>query len=94
MGDRLRGGVRPVRGTEGVVHVQVGERREPARVRRIVLRLARLEPRVLEQRDAPARLAERDLLPEQLGEATGDRLQRVARVGPVRASQMRAEHEL
>ena len=47
--DGRDGGVRPMRGAEGVVDVDVGERGERGREGRVVLLLARVEAQVLEQ---------------------------------------------
>ena len=91
---QLRGphgrGVRAVRGAEGVVDVDIGERRERRRELRIVLSLARLVTDVLEHQDLPGlELVSQlgDLVAgdrgrhlhghsEQLAQALGDRRQR------------------
>ena len=49
----LGGRVRAVGGAEGVVHVQIGQRRQPPRELRIVARLAGLEAAVLEHQHLP-----------------------------------------
>ncbi len=83
--EQQRGGVRgrvgAVRGAERVVDVGVGQRAIALRERCVVLRLARIEPDVLEQDDVVAghlveRGREADGLPEQLGGLARDRPQR------------------
>ena len=82
-----------MRGAEGVVHVDVGERRERGGEVGIVLLLARVEAQVLEQQQLPgaelgdrgggaladALLAEGDARAEQLGQARRERAQRESR---------------
>ena len=64
--DRLGGRVGAVRRPERVVHVDVHPRRELGRVARVVLRLAGVEPCVLENANAI-------VAAEQIGEPRGDR---------------------
>ena len=94
--DGLDRRVRAVRRAERVVHVEVGERRERLRERRVVLLFLGVEPQVLEQHDAAARgvdllhrasrlvadavVGERHRRAEQLGQAIRDRPQAHLRV--------------
>ena len=95
-----------VRGPERVVHIEVGERGEPARELRVVCGLAGLEAAVLEQQHL-ARLEVRgkrlDLGPghpggqghrgpEKVGEARGDRGHRERRVEALGPVQMGDQH--
>ena len=92
MDDALGRRVRAMRRAEGVVDVDVGERRELARERRVVLLFLGVEPQVLEQDDAARRRRLRSPLcagspmqssanttgrSEQLRQVVRDRLQRV-----------------
>ena len=52
MGDGLDRGVRPVRRTERIVHVEVGQRRQRRREPILVLFLFGMEPQILEQHHA------------------------------------------
>ena len=75
MDDAFGGGVRAVRRSERVVDVHVGQRRQRAGERRVVLFFLRVEPQVLEQDDAAAcrpRSSPRGRSPTQSGaNATG-----------------------
>ena len=96
MRDPLGRRVGAMRGAEGVVDVDVAEGREPARERRIVRLLARLEAHVLEHPDvavaqrrdhAPRAVAdhvrgEPHVRAEQLAEPGGDRTEAGAVVDP------------
>ena len=90
--DALHRRVRPVRGPERVIHVEVRQRRELRRERRIVLLLLGVEPQVLEQhhlvvcvrlrhgrarRFADAVGGEDDRAPEQLRQARDHRREAV-----------------
>ena len=104
----LGGGVGPMGGAEGVVHVQIGERRQPPGQLRVVARLARLEAAVLEhQHVARARAVEpcaRPPGPTTAGasatsepsnstEPRRDRGHRERRVDSLRPPQVRDEHQ-
>ena len=87
---------RPVRRAERIVHVEIGERRQLLRERRIVLFLFRVKAKVLEQQHAPARarsllngglrrcadaiFSKRHRTAKQLAKLRGHRLQAVFRV--------------
>ena len=91
---RLDRRMRPVRRAERVVDVDVGERRERLRERRIVLFLFGMKPQVLEQdhasvgrtadrrlrRGADAVLGERHRPVQQFGQPCGDRPQAHLRI--------------
>ena len=103
--DALRGGVRPVRRSEGVVHIGLGERRQLARQVGIVPRLAAFPARVLEHEhgpgdqpiDAAAHLGPDDLgrlmhrPADQLAQTLRDRRQRGLGVAPPGTIEVRAE---
>ena len=94
---------------EGIVDINIAELGELLGKTRIVLLFFGVEPQVFEQQDlavsqihrrlqrfvAVGALDERDLpVGEQLGEALGDRLQRVLRLRlALRATEMRQQHD-
>ena len=101
--------MRPVCGPEGVIHVEVRQRRELRREGRVVLLLLRVEPQVLEQDDLVVRMRLRhgcarrfadavggknDRAPEQLGEARNHRREAVLGHGlAFRATEVRGEDD-
>ena len=90
--DGHRRGVRTVHGAECVLDEQVVAGGELARKALVVLRLPRMEARVLEQVHARARLLEADVVAERVGQPLGDRTQRQLRVGPLlRAAEVGAD---
>ncbi len=82
-GDALRRSVRAVRGAERVVDEDVHPRGESSRRLGIVLRLARVEARVLEHGET--------LVRDQLAQALGNRRDRECRIGSLRPSEVRAD---
>ena len=86
MRDRLGGCMRAMRGAEGVVDVEVASVGQLASELMVVLRLARVEARVLENGDAR--------IVHERAQMLFDRLQRERRVLPLRPAQVRAEAEL
>ena len=97
--DADRRGVRAVRGAEGVVDVEVGERAEALGQLRVVLRLARLEADVLEHHDVAVGHVvevrrELDVDAEQARQVVGDRLQRELRLAVLGPAEVRDEQEL
>jgi len=100
--DAVGGGLSAVRGAEGVVDVDVGQRGELARERLVVLLLALVEAAVLEQHDLaglhvdavdPVR-DQRHLAAQQLAQALRDRRQRILglELALGRAAQVRGDH--
>ena len=93
--DALGRGVRAVRGAEGVVDVDVGERRVALGELGVVLRLARLEADVLEHHDvAVGHVVEvgrpsATSVAEQLAQALGDRPQRELGLAVLRPAEVR-----
>ena len=85
--DPLGRGVRTMRRSERVVHVQVGLGGKLLRQCGVVRRLARVEPRVLEHTHAIVGS-------EQLEQPLGDRRDRIRGVGPLRAAEVRADDDL
>ena len=103
--DALRRGVGPVRGGEGVVHVDVAEPRQRPRERGIVRLLARVEAEVLEEEHAARRQrpglaldgradavrGQRDGLPEERPEAPRHGGERELRLRPALSGRPRCE---
>ncbi len=81
-----RGGVRAVRGPEGVVHVEVAVRGQLARELGVVLRLAGVEASVLENPDP--------LVGQELPKSLVGGLEREGRILALRPAEVGAEHEL
>ena len=79
--DALRRGVGPVRGGEGVVHVDVAEPRQRARERGIVRLLARVEAEVLQEEHA-ARRQRRGLALDGRADAVGGQRDAAPRGAP------------
>ena len=106
-GDAGRARVGAVAGAEGVVDVEVGEARQGLGERRVVLRLARLVARVLEQEDLAGAEREGHLLhplphhirrhphrrSNELGEPLGDRRQRQPGLAVLGPPEVRAEDQ-
>ena len=108
LGDAGRGGVRAVRGAEGVVDVDVGVAGELPRERLVVGLFGRGEAQVLQQRHgagaqivdhlagavAHRLVGQRDVGVEQLRQPRGHRLERVLLVDlPLRASEVRRQDD-
>jgi hypothetical protein len=103
LGHAVGGRLRAMRGGEGVVHVDVAQRRDPSRQRIVVLLLALVEAAVLQQRGAaggdvdPIQPAahQRNVLTEQLGQAPRHRGQRflLVELALGRTPEMRHQHQ-
>src|SRR5262245_23071289 len=86
MCDAHRRGMRAMRRAERIVDEEVAPLGEAPRGPGVVLRLSRVEARVLEYLDA--------LVGQQLAEPRGDRSHRESRVGALRSAEVRAHGDV